>query len=100
MGDLPDIALGSCCGSLSGGSIALVNTQQGNKENSECSLHGRCDRSSGICECDSGYTSSDGSGNIGTRGDCGASLTTDSCTSEYCVFTQNSAVFNNQGRRL
>lgn len=37
----------------------------------ECSGHGDCDRSNGLCKCWSNWGSSDGRGNMGTRGDCG-----------------------------
>jgi len=37
----------------------------------ECSGHGACDLGSGLCKCWYGYGTSDGRGNVGTRGDCG-----------------------------
>lgn len=37
----------------------------------ECSNRGLCDRSTGVCRCFSGFSSSNGLGNIGNRGDCG-----------------------------
>jgi hypothetical protein len=39
----------------------------------ECSGHGDCDRSTGHCVCLPGWVSSDGFGELGPRGDCGAS---------------------------
>jgi hypothetical protein len=36
-----------------------------------CSNRGNCDYSKGTCMCQKGYTSSDGYGNPGNRGDCG-----------------------------
>jgi len=42
------------------------------KTNEVCSGAGICDSSTGLCDCFPGYTSSDGNGNPGTRGDCGA----------------------------
>lgn len=42
------------------------------KTNAVCSGAGICDSSTGLCKCFPGYTSSDGNGNPGTRGDCGA----------------------------
>lgn len=59
------------------GTITISETVQGTTEFIECSGQGTCDRSTGICSCYSGYTSSDGSGDgvtIGQRGDCGAML--------------------------
>ena len=40
----------------------------------ECSGNGICDESTGLCECFEGFVSSDGNGNLGTRDDCGHSL--------------------------
>ena len=44
---------------------------RGTKEHAECSNHGTCDHSTGICSCFKGYGSSNGLGAEGTRGDCG-----------------------------
>jgi hypothetical protein len=43
----------------------------GTKENAECSNRGMCDITTGKCKCYAGYSSSDGDGNEGERGDCG-----------------------------
>ena len=40
-----------------------------------CVVYTRVDRSTGQCRCHAGYTSSDGSGNLGVRGDCGYYVT-------------------------
>ena len=71
LGDLPLMGTGGT-GSLSGGATLVVSELiKGNKENSICSNRGRCDSTTGQCQCYYGYTSSDGNGNGGSRGDCG-----------------------------
>lgn len=52
-------------------SISITNYKTGDKENLECSGRGICDRALGVCECFSGFGSSDGMGGSGTMGDCG-----------------------------
>jgi len=52
-------------------SFVVEEYTKGNKENWECSGRGLCDRSTGECLCFQGYGSSDGKGNVGTKGDCG-----------------------------
>ncbi|GBG28563.1 Tenascin [Hondaea fermentalgiana] len=72
LGDLPELVPDSS--SLTGGSASatVTSTTDGTRENDECSNHGLCDRATGACSCFAGYVSSDGSGNAGDRGDCGA----------------------------
>lgn len=52
--------------------MTVLESAKGTKENVECSNRGYCDYGSGECACLEGFGSSDGAGNIGTRGDCGA----------------------------
>lgn len=44
---------------------------RGSKEEAECANRGVCNHATGVCKCSFGFTSSDGAGNEGTRGDCG-----------------------------
>ena len=72
LGDLPAIYP-----TLDGVISVLVNTDgqalsvKGTKSNYECSNRGACNVESGRCFCYPGYSSSDGNGKPGTRGDCG-----------------------------
>ncbi|EQC38194.1 hypothetical protein, variant [Saprolegnia diclina VS20] len=57
-------------------SIAVYNdgtmgSVVGTKEDALCSNRGLCDYTKGHCVCATGFTSSDGYGHAGTRGDCG-----------------------------
>ena len=55
-------------------SISKINVTEyykGTKENLECSSHGYCNDDIGMCICEEGYSSSDGQGGKGHRGDCG-----------------------------
>ena len=51
--------------------MTVEETTKGTKEWLECSGRGLCDRSTGDCTCFSPFSSSDGHGHSGTRGDCG-----------------------------
>jgi hypothetical protein len=51
--------------------IEVQEYVKGDKEDVECSNRGLCDRDTGICNCFTGYSSSNGFGEIGNAGDCG-----------------------------
>lgn len=71
-GDLPDLNFTGGDVFTDGVSSALrpsVASVSGTKEWVECSNHGTCD--DGSCDCFTGFTASDGRGNIGNVGDCG-----------------------------
>jgi len=53
------------------GDGATLTSVSSTKEASFCSNRGTCDVSTGHCRCFTGFISSDGRGNPGTRGDCG-----------------------------
>lgn len=85
-GDLPPITAEAEWLTGATGTITPVATQdgkslyesvsvKGTKENEECSNRGICDRSIGYCTCSADWSTSDGYGNEGTRGDCGYSTT-------------------------
>jgi hypothetical protein len=69
-GDLPPL---TATVESAGPSLTIIEATAGSKENLECSGRGKCDRTTGLCSCFSGATSSNGFGLIGTRGDCGYS---------------------------
>lgn len=46
-------------------------SRRGTKENAVCSNRGVCNYVTGMCRCAFGFTSSDGNGKEGDRGDCG-----------------------------
>jgi len=80
-GDVDNLALSTS--GLTGGSITayydgavepLTSTAsvRGSVFQAQCSARGVCDDASGVCECVFPFVSSDGDGNPGTRGDCGA----------------------------
>eukprot|EP00596_Hydrurales_sp_CCMP1899_P010123 CAMPEP_0119034006 /NCGR_PEP_ID=MMETSP1177-20130426/1065_1 /TAXON_ID=2985 /ORGANISM="Ochromonas sp, Strain CCMP1899" /LENGTH=565 /DNA_ID=CAMNT_0006991175 /DNA_START=644 /DNA_END=2344 /DNA_ORIENTATION=- len=52
-------------------SLTINQNVRGTKENIECSGRGMCNRILGLCECFSGYGSSNGMGKLGINGDCG-----------------------------
>jgi hypothetical protein len=66
-GDLPMMT-----GSASHSTIVVMETQKGTLADAECSDMGMCNVATGACECFDGYRSSDGYGNKGSLGECGA----------------------------
>ena len=70
-GDVPLVKVDS--GDMMGisGSIDVTEHIKGTKEYIDCSSRGLCDHTLGECECFAGYSSSDGQGGPGSRGDCG-----------------------------
>lgn len=87
-GDLPIlIPNGKHLGQTSGSETPLITSQKvvaGDKESDDCSSHGTCDEKKGLCKCLDDWTTSDGYGNAGTRGDCGyrETGTTSTCPGE------------------
>jgi len=68
LGDLPEMTAAASGGSLT---VQVREEQRGNKELAECSDHGHCDYTTGECKCFDFFVSSNGDGELGTRGDCG-----------------------------
>ena len=54
-----------------GKSVSGFTSYTGTTENVPCNNRGKCLTSSGICQCYPPWSSSNGEGGIGTRGDCG-----------------------------
>lgn len=57
-----------------GSGTASANFRRGNKEWEYCSRRGRCNQENALCECYTGFYSSDGYNQPGDKGDCGAAL--------------------------
>ena len=81
---IPD---GSNLGHSSVSVVPIVTSQKllvGTKESDPCSNRGTCDSRTGLCDCLNDFTTSDGYGGPGTRGDCGHREvgTTSSCPGE------------------
>ncbi|KDO33681.1 hypothetical protein SPRG_19293 [Saprolegnia parasitica CBS 223.65] len=73
---LPSMTGGNVIVAHGGAAIGTFLSVRGSKECQACSNRGLCDTSQGTCSCYlypmPGYRSSDGYGNVGLRGDCGA----------------------------
>ena len=84
-GDLPLLVPdGSLLTHSTADNSPLITAQKvvtGSKESDVCSNRGTCSEVTGLCSCEEGWTTSDGNGNVGTRGDCGhlAEGTTSAC---------------------
>ncbi len=76
-GNLPLLIGDSSSLAVTGGTatLTIAKVTAGTKENVECSNRGICDRATGRCKCFKGYSSSDGAGSFGNRGDCGYHMT-------------------------
>jgi hypothetical protein len=80
-GDLPTLSI---LGSTISGAFAYTSgspSVAGTKTEQECSNRGLCVRTSGICTCDTGFLSSDGTGTnvAGDNGDCGRTAGISAC---------------------
>ena len=71
LGNLPDLVFAHAPSDGATVSASVSEQVEGSKVEYECSEMGDCNRKTGLCECFAGYTSSDGDGSVGTRGDCG-----------------------------
>jgi hypothetical protein len=73
LGNLPLLRLVSndLTGGTAASGVAITELTPGSATLTECSGHGSCDRQLGECNCFTGWTNSDGSGNLGYREDCG-----------------------------
>ncbi len=70
-----------------------IRARDGTTEYEECSNRGVCNYDTGICDCFDGFVSSDGLGNLGSRGDCGHFYWNMATypTSQFCPYYTNSA---------
>ena len=71
LGDLPNLLVRQTSSGTATVSVSVDENVKGSKEAHECSDMGTCDRTTGLCSCFAGFTSSNADGAWGTRGDCG-----------------------------
>jgi hypothetical protein len=70
LGDREPLLAAQASGTVTFASSSATESTKGNYDLYECSLAGRCQRDTGMCQCFIGQTSSDGNWLSGTRGDC------------------------------
>jgi hypothetical protein len=70
-GDMPMLVATTTGLTGSGKGITVFEKIKGNREDSLCSGGGLCDYETGMCDCFTGLTSSNGEGKEGTLGECG-----------------------------
>jgi hypothetical protein len=71
LGDLPPVTADAAGLSGGAGTVAVAETQKGDKDNAECSNRGVCNRKHGVCKCFPGWGASDHDGSAGVYRDCG-----------------------------
>lgn len=70
---VPDTTKLRYSSALSSAQVVVSEVVKGTKEDSQCSGRGLCDTSSGVCNCEPDFDTSNGYNAAGLRGDCGFS---------------------------